>query len=122
MSGRADQESRLDFPTEASVTDPTPVVFGRASVGPAGCRSDRPEETNMPKSKPETKAAMVRRMLARKSGADLSALQKATGWQPHSVRAALSTLRKAGYQIDRLPPKTAGGSAVYKITGEPSAT
>ncbi len=84
------------------------------------------EETKMPnlttKSKPETKSALVRRMLARKAGADLIALQKATGWQPHSVRAALSILRKAGYKIDRLPPDADGGTATYKITAKPAAT
>ena len=72
-------------------------------------------------SKPrETKAATVRRLLARKSGADLAALQDATGWQPHSVRAALSGLRKAGYTVDRAPAKTEGGSAVYRITAVPA--
>jgi len=59
----------------------------------------------MPKSKTtpprETKAAILRKLLARKTGADLAALQSATGWQPHSVRAALSGFRKAGYTIDR---------------------
>lgn len=71
-------------------------------------------------SKPrETKAALVRRLLSRKTGADLAALQTATGWQAHSVRAAMSTLRKAGYTIDRVPPKSAGGAAAYRITAMP---
>ncbi len=77
----------------------------------------------MPKtsSKPlkETKSAAIRRLLARKSGATLSSLQKATGWQPHSVRAALSTLRKDGYTIDKLPAKTDGGAVAYHITAAP---
>ena len=68
----------------------------------------------------EAKSTTIRRLLARKSGADLAALQNATGWQPHSVRAALSGLRKAGYTIDRVPPKTEGGTAVYRITAEPA--
>ena len=57
-----------------------------------------------PKSTPEreTKTAILRKLLSRKAGADLAALQSATGWQPHSVRAALSGLRKAGYSIDRV--------------------
>lgn len=74
--------------------------------------------TKSPKPQ-ETKAATLRRLLARKSGADLAALQDATGWQPHSVRAALSGLRKAGYTIGRVPPKTEGGTATYRITAEP---
>lgn len=77
----------------------------------------------MPKSKTppprETKAAILRRLLARKAGADLAALQAATGWQAHSVRAALSGLRKAGYTIDRAEAAKPGGTAIYRITGGP---
>lgn len=67
----------------------------------------------------ETKAALVRKLMMRKAGADLATLQSATGWQSHSVRAALSTLRKAGYRIDRLPAKAEGGSPIYHLTGSP---
>ena len=72
-----------------------------------------------PKPATETKSGTLVRLLSRKSGADLISLQEATGWQPHSVRAALSTLRKEGYQIDRLKPKTNGASAPYRITATP---
>lgn len=67
----------------------------------------------------ETKAATLRRLLARKSGADLAGLQKATGWQPHSVRAALSMLRKAGYTIEKMPPKNEASGPIYRITETP---
>ena len=64
----------------------------------------------------ETKTAILRKILSHKAGADIAALQSATGWQPHSVRAALSGLRKAGYTIDRAKP---GDTTVYRITGLP---
>ena len=64
----------------------------------------------------ETKSAILRKLLSRKAGADLTALQSATGWQPHSIRAALSGLRKAGYGIDRAEPTKPGTGAVYRIT------
>ncbi|MGJ8583434.1 MAG: DUF3489 domain-containing protein [Marinosulfonomonas sp.] len=51
----------------------------------------------------------------------MRALQSATGWQPHSVRAALSGLRKAGYTIDRSDPEIAGRTSVYRITSAPVA-
>ena len=69
----------------------------------------------------ETKTAILRKLLSRKAGADLAALQAATGWQPHSVRAALSGLRKAGYTIDRADPAKVGGGAVYRITSGPES-
>lgn len=68
----------------------------------------------------ETKAATIRRLLSRKAGADLTTLQEATGWRPHSVRAALSTLRKSGYTVDRVPPKQEGGAVTYRISGAPA--
>ena len=69
----------------------------------------------------ETKTDILRKLLSRKAGADLAALQSATGWQPHSVRAALSGLRKAGYTIDRADPAKTGGGAVYRITSGPES-
>jgi len=67
----------------------------------------------------ETKTAVLRKLLSRKAGADLATLQSATGWQPHSVRAAMSGLRKAGYGINRTEPAKPGGRAVYRITSGP---
>lgn len=43
----------------------------------------------------ETKTDKVIKLLRRKSGATITDLQKATSWQPHSVRGFLSgTLKK----------------------------
>jgi len=67
----------------------------------------------------ETKAAILRRLLARKAGANLAALQSATGWQPHSVRAGLSGLRKAGYTIERTDAAKPDNGPVYRITDGP---
>ena len=38
-------------------------------------------------------------MLSRKAGATLEALVDATGWLPHTTRAALTGLRKRGYTV-----------------------
>lgn len=65
----------------------------------------------------QTKTDKVRAMLARPQGATLEAICKATGWQPHSARAVLSGLRKAGATIDReAPDEGKGGGSVYRIT------
>lgn len=63
----------------------------------------------------DTKTDILRKLLSRKSGADLATLQAATGWQAHSIRAALSGLRKAGYLIDRTDPTKPGGNAIYRL-------
>jgi len=72
-------------------------------------------------ARPTTKCELIQKLLSRKNGADVRALQSATGWQPHSVRAALSGLRKAGYTIDRSDPEIAGRTSVYRITSAPVA-
>lgn len=48
-----------------------------------------------------TKINFVTKLLKRKQGAALDELVDATGWQPHTTRAALTGLRKKGYQIER---------------------
>lgn len=77
--------------------------------------TDAPEAKLRP-----TKSELVTRLLSRKAGADLATLGNATGWQPHSVRAALSGLRKAGYAIDRQAAKSKDGGPVYRITAQPT--
>lgn len=67
--------------------------------------------------KPQTKITKVQTMLRRPNGASLDAICKATGWQPHSARAALSGLRKAGIVIERSSLDGKQGS-VYRIVPE----
>ena len=55
----------------------------------------------MSKSKPTTKIAILTQHLERARGATLDELEKATGWQQHSIRAALTGLRKKGITIER---------------------
>ncbi|MBU3262215.1 DUF3489 domain-containing protein, partial [Roseovarius sp. PS-C2] len=62
----------------------------------------------------KSKAELLRDMLTRADGAKLDDLCKATGWQAHTVRAALSGLGKAGHVIER--GKDAAGQSIYRIT------
>jgi hypothetical protein len=50
---------------------------------------------------PPTKIAMVTGLLQREEGASLAELVQATGWLPHTTRAALTGLRKKGHGIIR---------------------
>ena len=49
----------------------------------------------------QTKRDTVVKLLGRPKGASVAHLQKATGWLPHSIRAALTGLRKRGHEIVR---------------------
>ncbi len=59
-----------------------------------------------------SKTATVIAMLQRKEGADLGDLVAATGWLPHTTRAALTGLRKKGHVIDKAK---VDGTTTYRI-------
>ena len=64
-----------------------------------------------------TKAASVRKLLAREKGATMKEMEKATGWQPHSVRAFLSGLRKEGATLVR--EQRGNEQIAYRMADEP---
>tara|TARA_R110000787_G_scaffold27063_3_gene75289 strand:- start:699 stop:989 length:291 start_codon:yes stop_codon:yes gene_type:complete len=66
-----------------------------------------------------TKGGRLIRLLQARSGHDIAALSAELSWQLHTTRAALSRLRKAGYDIEKLPPGKRGG-ARYRISGTPT--
>lgn len=68
----------------------------------------------MPNAPKPTKLATLRALLAREAGATLPQLCAATGWQPHSTRAAFSGLRKTGGTISRTAGPE-GSDAVYRL-------
>ena len=66
----------------------------------------------MPKSKPQSKSAIVTRMLSRGTGATLPEIVKATGWKEHSCRAFLTGVRKNSVLIKE---QRTDGSISYRI-------
>jgi DNA-binding IclR family transcriptional regulator len=60
-----------------------------------------------------TKISTVIDLLKQSGGATLDEIVKATGWQPHSARAALTGLRKKGHTIEKSKP---GDQTCYHIT------
>jgi uncharacterized protein DUF3489 len=62
--------------------------------------------------RPSKKAAIVA-LLERPNGAAIGDLIEATGWQTHSVRAALTGLRKEGKELVR--DKDAAGVTHYRL-------
>lgn len=48
-----------------------------------------------------SKQTLIKDLLAREEGATLDDMIAATGWLPHTTRAALTGLRKKGFAIDR---------------------
>ena len=68
-------------------------------------------KVNAPK-KPVSKISAGADLLRREGGATLAELVAATGWQPHTTRAALTGLRKKGHAIER---GTRDGATAYSM-------
>ena len=61
------------------------------------------------------KIAMVIELLKRKSGADIDEIRKATDWQTHTVRAALTGLRKKGHVLERTKVNSTSRYSITKM-------
>jgi hypothetical protein len=91
------------------VTDAGLAALGIEPVavdGDADVRTgnDAPEEMSVEPTDPParvTKAALVLDLLQREDGATLEELTTATGWLPHTMRAALTGLRRKGHDVVR---------------------
>ena len=63
-----------------------------------------------------TKTATILKLLRRPKGASVAELQKAVGWKDHSIRAALTALRKKGHDVVR--DQSDAGISRYHVSGE----
>lgn len=84
---------------------------GSAMKEPIASAASRPRDGS--------KQALVISMLSKKSGATIDALIDATGWLPHTTRAALTGLRKRGFAVERF--REDGEASVYRIVGSVGA-
>ncbi len=73
----------------------------------------KPTRTKAKAAVSASKSNIVLKLLARSKGASVADLTTATGWQPHSVRALLSGLRKKGVVLIRDVRKS--GENCYRI-------
>ncbi len=63
-----------------------------------------------------TKTATILKLLRRPKGASVAEIQKAVGWKDHSIRAALTALRKKGHDVVR--DQSDAGISRYHVSGE----
>ena len=89
-----------------------PNASERRSAG-----KDAPPGRRAP-SRPTKRNRLVR-LLKASAGREIATLSRELGWQPHTTRAALTRLRRAGYTIEKLPPQNNSGSR-YRVVGEPT--
>lgn len=88
----------------------------KGKVRAAGGQSKTPPTKAVdPGTRSSRKVDRVVRLLSQPSGASVPELIQLTGWLPHTTRAVLSGLRKAGHTVTR-EREEAGGSR-YKLQG-----
>lgn len=86
---------------------------GTASTDMPATEATTPRlKTGGPAELRQTKSAAVLALLQRKEGATLDQLVAATGWLPHTARAALTGLKKKGQVITS--SKEVGQPRVYR--------
>jgi hypothetical protein len=81
---------------------------------PAAEESDAPEPRR-PRSREGTKEAQVIAMLRRPEGATIAQVVEATGWQPHTVRGAISGALKKKRGLEVASQKNEDSERVYRI-------
>ena len=93
-----------------TTVEPTATENGRkgaprSAVKPTTARAKRsPAQTKLgtaaASDEPASKRDRLAALLVRDEGATIDQMRQSTGWLPHTVRAALTGLKKRGYAID----------------------
>lgn len=99
--------------SEAIGVDPDPAAEESPATSAKGQKRSGPGNPASAEPRPGSKQALVISLLERPTGATLDDLIKATGWLPHTTRAALTGLRHKGHAIERL--KSDAGKTVYQL-------
>lgn len=69
---------------------------------------------------PKTKASktdQLKSLLAKSDGMTAEALSTKLGWQTHTTRAALTRLKQAGVELEKLDPAEGSRQSRYRIAG-----
>lgn len=121
--GDADKRDRKE-PSDGNPPSPTPARRNRGqhaakaaqSAPKQKIREDRPAR---PSAEPATggKIGILVKLFSRKSGASIEEAIKATGWQAHSVRGAISGALKKKHGLTVASEANANRGRVYRIVG-----
>jgi hypothetical protein len=102
-------------PADSQAPAAAPETFpAQEVIEPAQAEAAEQEKGRSPGPRPGTKQALILSLLNRERGATLDELVVATGWLPHTARAALTGLRQKGHAITRT--KREDGCSAYWIT------
>jgi hypothetical protein len=124
---RRDAESEQTYSLKLSAAGAKAISTSeesRGSPGPEAPAQERlpdssatsPHAAEAAKASPRegSKLACVIALLRRSEGATIETLTKATGWLPHTTRAAITGVRKRGYSV--VLDRGAEGASVYRLS------
>ncbi|RAN39962.1 DUF3489 domain-containing protein [Hyphomonas sp. GM-8P] len=80
--------------------------------------TNRKSNPAAPKPKAKvSKSDQVKSLLAKPEGMTIEVLSKKLGWQTHTTRAALTRLKQAGVEVEKLEPADGSRQSRYRIAG-----
>jgi len=86
------------------ITDKGRTAIGAIEGAPSRTEPKASDTGASPETPPRSnKTSLVVGLLEREDGASIRDLTDATGWLPHTTRAALTGLRKKGHNVERFP-------------------
>jgi hypothetical protein len=100
------QSIRPEPESPAQESDPDSMVSPEIARHAAEAGKATPREGS--------KLASVMALLCRPEGATIGVLTKATGWLPHTTRAAITGVRKRGYSV--VLDRSVEGASVYRLS------
>ncbi len=95
------REDEVGHKIALAITDAGLAALEGEPAAPPSKRSKHRRGNASKNGTPTGKAGTILTLLSRPKGARINELQKATGWQAHSIRAAITGLRKRGITITR---------------------
>ena len=105
------EDERASDGADAPAIESRPIAV-HSAIGSVSSTRKRPRSGS--------KLALVLGLLQRPEGATIDQLIGATGWLPHTTRAALTGLRKRGYSVIRESRRVEG--SIYRIAGREEET
>lgn len=99
------------------VTAPGEPLMERSSPYPVAL-PPAPPAPKVKLPKPGTKLRTMADLLMRPQGATIAQIMKATGWQPHSVRGAISGSLKKKFEMTVTKTPNMAGELIYRVEAE----
>lgn len=108
-------QSSASGPSGLRLTEAGMLLLGHEAAADVVQNETGPRKEPPPEPRAWTKAARLLALLRREEGADLATLAAATDWLPHTVRAALTGLRRKGHRLSR-SRRVSDGATIYRAS------